>query len=298
MQASASAIECQNQTDYDDDIAQDLEAGDWFDPGGNRKPRKQRKSSSRFVQSTAMGKLQHHLAYVQPSPAISSRIPSRATASTPPTQATSGQGTKRVSTLATSKTRPQWGKAKAAYKKPPTNNSTPVSRRVTAIAELTQLLTDDIIEPNPTARTVSSGAVETSPTGATARAVAQDKVDQANLRIIALQAAAEEAIRIASETKAQFFEAHGRVLESTIAQEKIYAGEGPPADLDGTELPVLEYDYRIATSTASHAEAVISDAKNDLKTKERLLENVTSAEWTPSVVTVFPPEETPAKRRR
>ena len=202
MKTSASATDCQNQTEYDEDFARNLEAGDWFDPGGNKKPRKQRKSSNSLGQATAMGKLQQH-AHVQQSPASSSRILPRATASTSPTQATSGQGTKPVSSLATSKARQEGVKPKAAYKKPPTNTSTSVSRRVTALAKLNQLLTDDSLEPNPTARTVSSGAVETSPTGATAQTVAQDEVDQAKLRVIALQAAAEEEILIASETKAK-----------------------------------------------------------------------------------------------
>uniref|UniRef100_A0AAV1TKF9 Uncharacterized protein n=1 Tax=Peronospora matthiolae TaxID=2874970 RepID=A0AAV1TKF9_9STRA len=53
MKPSASATECQNQTECDDDFARDLAAGDWFDPGGNKKPRKQRKSSNSLRQATA-----------------------------------------------------------------------------------------------------------------------------------------------------------------------------------------------------------------------------------------------------
>lgn len=77
------------------------------------------------------------------------------------------------------------------------------------------------------------------------------------------------------------------MVESTIAHETIYAGEGPPVDLDGTELPELEYDYRTATATASHAEAVVFAAKSELKLKERRFATVTSAESTPSIVTFF-----------
>ena len=140
---------------------------------------------------------------MQKSPASSSHIPPGVTVSTAPTHATPGQGNKSVSSQATSTARPQGVNPKFASKKPPNITSTPVSRRATALVELNHLSTDGESSPEstPTARTVSSGAVEKSFPGATDRAVAQDQVDQAKLRVIALQAAAEEEIRFASVTK-------------------------------------------------------------------------------------------------
>uniref|UniRef100_M4BSP5 Uncharacterized protein n=1 Tax=Hyaloperonospora arabidopsidis (strain Emoy2) TaxID=559515 RepID=M4BSP5_HYAAE len=107
IKTSVSATECQTQNEHDGNLAQDLAAGDWFDPGGNKKIRNQRKSNNSLGQATAMKKTQHHHAQVQKSPASSSRIPPGVTASTAPTNATPGQVTKPVSSQPTSTARPQ-----------------------------------------------------------------------------------------------------------------------------------------------------------------------------------------------
>ena len=166
--------------------------------------------------------------------------------------------------------------------KPPNITSTPVSRRATALAELIQILTDEKInlEPTTTARTSTSGEGDKCFPGAIAREFAQNKVDQANLRITALQADAEEVFIISSMTEAKYFEAYGRVLESTVAQETNNAGESTAADLDSNELPDLEYDYQIAIATASEAEAVAPTAKSDLNPNEQRLSKINSVEST------------------
>ena len=120
---------------------------------------------------------------------------------------------------------------------------------------MTQLLTDEerIPEPTNTSRTVSYGAVEEVSPGAPARAVAQDKNDQAKLREITLQDAAEKTFRIASVTKAKYFEALERVLKSTIVNETLLAVKFPAAYLASNELPDLEYDYQIAIVAELHS---------------------------------------------